>query len=174
MAPYPAGPTLWLAWPPCLPIYYFAGLHHRVIYWHHHLCGEVVGFPCCLPSLATHTTLVSTFLPGHLAPHILLSHMCTVAQVKFNEGLQHNTCRTYHGKQGTFQTFCAPYHLTVFTSSEDMLMVFATYLDDNLHRCYAIIHHYMVAICVAHIALGLPSPLENHPHLQQLLWVICQ
>ena len=45
-----------------------------------------------------------------------------------------------------------------------------TYLDDHLQRHYATIHHYMVAIHVAHIALGLPSPLENCPHLHQLLW----
>ena len=31
----------------------------------------------------------------------------------------------------------------------------------------------MVAIHVVHIALGLPNPLQNWPHLQQLLQVIC-
>ena len=99
--------------------------------------------------------------------------MCRVAQVKFDEGLQHNTCRTYCGEQQMFQTFCAQYQLTAFPASEDMLMVFVTYLGDHLQRCYATTHHYMVAICMAHIALGLPSPFENCPHLHQLLWVIC-
>ena len=102
-----------------------------------------------------------------------LSHMCRAAQVKFNKGLQHNTCRTYHGEQQTFWTFSAQYQLTAFPASEDTLMVFVTYLDDHLQRCYATIHYYMVVICVAHIALGLPSPLENCPHLHQLLWAIC-
>ena len=74
---------------------------------------------------------------------------------------QHNTCRTYHGKQQTFQTFYAQYQLTAFPASEDMLMVFMTYLDDHIHRHYATIHRYMVAIHMTHIALGLPSPLEN-------------
>ena len=32
----------------------------------------------------------------------------------------------------------------------------------------------MVAICTAHIALGLPNPLQNCSHLQQLLWAIHQ
>ena len=118
-------------------------------------------------------TLISTFLAGHLVPQVSLSHMCRVGQVRFDEGLQHNTDRTYHNEQRTFWTFCAQYHLTAFPTSEDMLMVFATYLDDPLHRHYATIHHHMAAICMAHIALGLPSPLENHPHLHQLLWVIC-
>ena len=31
----------------------------------------------------------------------------------------------------------------------------------------------MVAIHVAHITLGLPNPLQNCPHLQQLLLAIC-
>ena len=99
--------------------------------------------------------------------------MCRVAQVKFDKGLQHNTHRTYHGKQQMFQSFCAQYHLTVFPASEDMLMVFATYLDDHLQKCYATVHHYMVAIHVAHIALGLPNHLQNCPHFDQLLLVIC-
>ena len=51
-------------------------------------------------------------------------------------------------------------------------MVFATYLDKHLQRHYITVHHYMVAIHVAHIALGLPNPLQNCPHLQQLLWAI--
>ena len=99
--------------------------------------------------------------------------MCRASQANFDEGLQHNTCRIYQGKQWTFQSFCAQYHPTAFPSSEDMLMVFATYLDEHLQRCYATVHHYMVAIHAAHIALGLPNPLQNHPHLQQLLWAIC-
>ena len=73
---------------------------------------------------------------------------------------------------GCSQTFYAQYQLTALPASEGMLMVFVTYLDDQLHRHYATIHHYMVAICMAHIALGLPSPLENRSHLHQLLWVI--
>ena len=137
-----------------------------------HLCREVVGLPCCLSSLPTHTTLVSTLPAEHPAPQVSLSGMCRVAQVKFNEGLQHNTCRTYHGKQRTFQTFCAQYHLMDILTSEDTLMVFATYLDEHHHRHYATAHHYMVAICMEHISLGLPSPLENCPHLHQLLWAI--
>ena len=71
-----------------------------------------------------------------------------------------------------FLTFCAQYQLMAFPVSEDMLMVFVTYLDDHLHRCYDTIHHFMVAICMVHIAWGLPSPLENQPHLQQLLLAI--
>ena len=34
------------------------------------------------------------------------------------------------------------------------------------------VHHYLAAICLAHIALGLPNPLQDCPHLQQLLWAI--
>ena len=83
-------------------------------------------------------------------------------------------CRTYHGEQRMFQVFCAQYHLTAFPASEHMLMVFVTYLDDHLHRHYATIHHYMVNICMVHIALGLSSPLEYCPCLHQLLWAICQ
>ena len=60
----------------------------------------------------------------------------------------------------------------IIPCSEDTLMVFATYLDDHLHRCYATMHHYMAAIHAVHIALGLPSPLENCLHLHQLLLVI--
>ena len=45
-------------------------------------------------------------------------------------------------------------------------MVFATYLDKHLQRCYTTVHNYMVAICLAHIALGLPNALQNCPHLQ--------
>ena len=76
--------------------------------------------------------------------------MCRVTQVKFDEGLQHNTHKTYHGKQWMFQSFCAQYHLTTFPAFEDTLMVFATYLDDHLQRHYATVHHYMVAIHAAH------------------------
>ena len=75
--------------------------------------------------------------------------------------LQHYTCRTYHGKQQMFWSFCAQYHLTAFPALEDMLMVFETYLDDHLQRHYATMHHYMAAIHAAHIALGLATPLEN-------------
>ena len=64
-----------------------------------------------------------------------------------------------------FWTFSAQHQLIAFSASEDMLMVFVTYLDDHLQRHYATIHHYMVAICMAHIALGLPSPLEDFPYL---------
>ena len=98
--------------------------------------------------------------------------MCRAAQVKFDEVLQYNTCRTYHGKQQMFQSFCAQYHLTAFPASEDMLMVFVTYLDNHLQRHHVTMHHYMVAIHVAHIALGLPNPLENQPYLQQMLQAI--
>ena len=121
----------------------------------------------CLPSLATHMALVSIFLAGLLAPQVLLSHIYRAAQVMFNEGLQHNMHRTYHGEQRTFQTFCGQYHLTAFPASEDMLMVFVTYLDNHLQRCYATKHHYIAAIHMVHIALGLLSPLENCPHLHQ-------
>ena len=51
-------------------------------------------------------------------------------------------------------------------------MIFVTYLDEHLQRCYTTVHHYMAAICAAHIALGLPNTLQNCPHLQQL--TICQ
>ena len=34
------------------------------------------------------------------------------------------------------------------------------------------VHHYLVAIHSAHIAMGLPNPLQDHPHLQQLLQAI--
>ena len=34
------------------------------------------------------------------------------------------------------------------------------------------VHHYLAAICSEHIAMGLPNPLQDHPQLQQLLWVI--
>ena len=98
--------------------------------------------------------------------------MHRAAQVKCDEGLQHNMCRTYHGEQWMFQTFCAQYQLTAFPASEDTLMVFMTYLDDHLHRWYATIHHYMAAIHMTHISSGIPSPLENQPHLQQLLQAI--
>ena len=111
-------------------------------------------------------------LQGHPAPQVSLSCMHRVAKVKFNEGLQHNTCRTYHSKQQTFWTFCAQHQLAVFPASEDTLMVFVTYLGDQLQRHYATIHHYMVTICMAHIALELPSSLEIHPCLHQLLRAI--
>ena len=105
---------------------------------------------------------MSSLLAGHLAPQVSLSCMHRVAQIKFDEGLQHNTCRTYHGKQWTFWTFCAQYQLTAFPASEDMPMVFVTYLDDHLHRCYATIHHYMAAICTAHTS-STPTALGNLP-----------
>ena len=84
--------------------------------------------------------------------------MCRVSQAKFDEGLQHNTCRIYQVEQQTFQRFCAQYHLTAFPASEDTLMVFTTYLDEHLQRHYTTVHHYMVAIHAAHIALGLSNP----------------
>ena len=71
-----------------------------------------------------------------------------------------------------FQSFCDWYNLTAFPASEDMLMVFTMYLDEYLQGCYATVHHYMVAIHAAHIALGLPNPLQDCPHLQQLLQAI--
>ena len=109
-----------------------------------------------------------------LANQVSLSHICRASKAKFNEGLQHNTCRVYQGEQQMFQSFCAWYHLTAFPALEDTLMVFATYLDEHLQRHYTTVHHYMAPIHVAHIALGLPNPLQNCPHLQQLLWEICQ
>ena len=48
-------------------------------------------------------------------------------------------------------------------------MVYVTYLDDHLQCCYATIHHHLVAIHLAHIALGLLNPMLNCPKLQQLL-----
>ena len=36
------------------------------------------------------------------------------------------------------------------------------------------VHHYLAAIHLAHIAMGLPNPLLDHPQLQQLLQVICR
>ena len=36
------------------------------------------------------------------------------------------------------------------------------------------VHHYLAAIWSAHIALGLPNPLQDQPCLQQLLRVICR
>ena len=107
-----------------------------------------------------------------LAHQVSLSQMHRASQAKYDEGLQHNTCRVYQGEQWTFRSFCGQYHLTAFPASEDTLMVFATYLDKHLQRHYATMHHYMAAIHVSHIALGLPNPLQNCPHLQQLLQVI--
>ena len=34
------------------------------------------------------------------------------------------------------------------------------------------VHHYLAAICLAHIAMVLPNPMQDCPCLQQLLWVI--
>ena len=100
--------------------------------------------------------------------------MCRAAQVKFHKGLQLNMWRTYHGEQRTFQTFCANYHLKAFPASEDMLMAFAMYLDKHLCIRYATIYHYMAAICMEHISLGLPGPMENCLHLHKLLQAICR
>ena len=36
------------------------------------------------------------------------------------------------------------------------------------------VHQYLAAICLAHIAMGLPNPLQDCPHMQQLLWAICR
>ena len=36
------------------------------------------------------------------------------------------------------------------------------------------VHHYLAAIHLAHIALGLPNSLQDCPHLQQLLHAICR
>ena len=49
-------------------------------------------------------------------------------------------------------------------------MVYITYLNEHLQHCYAMVHHHLVAIHLAHITLGLPNPLLNCPQLQQLLW----
>ena len=49
-------------------------------------------------------------------------------------------------------------------------MVYVTYLDDHLQCRYATIHHHLAVIHSAHIALGLPNPLLNHPRLHQVLW----
>ena len=35
-------------------------------------------------------------------------------------------------------------------------------------------HYHLAAIHSAHIALGLPNPLQDHPCLQQLLCAICR
>ena len=139
---------------------------------HCHLLQEAVVplVTFAYPSIYTH--LAFSFLAGLLAPQVSLSQVCRAAQVKFDEGLQHNTYRAYHGEQHMFWSFCAQYHLTAFPASEDMLMVFATYLGNHLQSCYATMHHYMVAIHAAHIPLGLPNPLQNCPHLQQLLQAI--
>ena len=53
-------------------------------------------------------------------------------------------------------------------------MVFATYLDEHLWQCYTTVHHHLAAIHLVHIALGLPNPLQDCPHLQQLLHAICR
>ena len=74
----------------------------------------------------------SCFLAGPLPHQVSLSHICRVSKAKFHEGLQHNSHRDYQGKQWTFQSFCDWYHLTAFPASEDMLVVFTTYLDEHL------------------------------------------
>ena len=102
-------------------------------------------------------------------PLVPLSRICSATQVKLQEGLQHNTCRVYQCKQWVFQNFCDWYQLQAFPASEDMLMVYVTYLDDHLQCCYATIHHHLAAIHLAHIVLGLPNPLLNYPRLQQVL-----
>ena len=51
-------------------------------------------------------------------------------------------------------------------------MVFVTYLDEHLQPCYTTVHHYLTAIHSVHIALDLPNPLQDCPHLQQLLCAI--
>ena len=53
-------------------------------------------------------------------------------------------------------------------------MVFMMYLDEHLWRCYPTVHHFLVAICMVHIAMGLSIPLQDCPCLQQLLSVICR
>ena len=53
-------------------------------------------------------------------------------------------------------------------------MVFVMYLDEHLWHCYTIVHHHLAAIHSAHIALGLPNPLQDHPQLQQLPHAICR
>ena len=48
-------------------------------------------------------------------------------------------------------------------------MLYVTYLDEHLKRHCATIQHHLAAICSAHIALGMPNPLDNRPRLHQLL-----
>ena len=48
-------------------------------------------------------------------------------------------------------------------------MFYVTYLDEHLKRCYATIHHHLVAIRSAHIVLGMQNPMDNCPRLHQLL-----
>ena len=100
---------------------------------------------------------------------VLLSHICSAARAKLQEGLQHHMCRVYQGEQRVFQDFCNRYQLQAFPASEDTLMVYVTYLDEHLKWQYTTIHHHLVAICSAHIALGLSNPLVNYPRLHQLL-----
>ena len=106
---------------------------------------------------------------AHQVPH---SHIGSGSQAKLHEGLQHNTCRVYQCEQGAFQSFCDWYHLTAFPASEDTWMVFMTYLDEHMWQFYTMVHHHLAAICLAHIALGLPNPLEDCSYLQQLLHAI--
>ena len=50
-------------------------------------------------------------------------------------------------------------------------MLYVTYLDKHLKQHCATIQHHLVAICSAHIALGMQNPLNNCPRLHQLLRV---
>ena len=59
-----------------------------------------------------------------------------------------------------------------FPASEDTLMVFMMYLDKHLQQCYTTVHHYLAAIHSVHIALSLPNPLQDCPHLQLLIHTI--
>ena len=115
--------------------------------------------------------------PASLPQHIHSHYPCLL----FLQGIQHPRfhCLAYAGwpkpssmkaystthagsitvKQRMFWTFCAQYQLMAFPALEDMLMVFATYLDDHLHRCYATIHHFMAAIHVqCTYSLGSSQP----------------
>lgn len=75
-----------------------------------------------------------------------------------DDGLRHNTQKTYSSAQKQFQKFCLKFSLAPVPASEDTLLMYISHLN-NKGLKGSTISVYIAAVRSLHIQEGLPDPL---------------
>ena len=91
----------------------------------------------------------------------LLIWLCLFAYSKVIQGVQQSTCKVYGHAQQTFLQFCHYYGLLPVPTDQEMLLYFATFLDDARGLQHGTIVGYVYRVWMLHIDMGLLNPLKG-------------